>query len=969
MQIYIFNFFNAGLIEKEPFIAPSNFTKLFMYEKQFKTIQNNSLNFKCFVALIFCFYFTIGLKSQIPAGCTPFEFEIVKQSPNVSQASSSTSTGPGAFQTFYKVFLKTKNGSPLPPSWTFNYLSFDGKLNVNQFTSKINVFLTNTLNSVAPFAQYAPYLNVNENGEIAWLLGSGAPCQAGDATVTLPLNYALNTIQLFTIVVDGAPGDQISWASAGGAVHDCVTYHCDGLLNVISNNTSVVFPAPSACTPAKNLSFDYTPIGSAVAVSLNNLMPNVSVEKLDGVIHIQPVMNGLTDLDFTSQNYTGGPLMEVIRRKNPDGSFDFYYQLKQAWTPTTADATILLLQHSGGYNTSQGAQLVCSAAFGRVVSTNFPNPPLVCALGAIPNTLTVPGSPACGSRLLISTSRYVGPGCELGVKYVITHNAPAPIQLASLKLRFQFKLFNGVNSPGAPTTTLPCPSCGVLTDLSNNWYEYNYNQTNLTLSSGGQIIVPFNLNTDCISYFMLAAEAVPTGGSLCALATEFNPSEYPACNPQVIGSVRMANEALAPFYRVDLLSNTYAPNPPYTLFENHTDCAFDYSFCPDPATAPFQLKARLGTDWGVRPHCSCGVTTYDLVLITKHILGLQLLPSPYAIIAADANRSIASGNIYSTITSNDIIQVRRCILGLQKDYGLKSAEPWYYIRKNYVFPNPNNPFNPGTYIDANVSDVPPNGQLADYGKFIAVHTGDVNQSCNCGTNLLPGDDRSAGVEIGIDAQRIRKDGRTLTVPFHVSSASSLVAAQFGLRFDQSALRLREIVPNGSAKVSRAHFGAPEEGILNFAWSTPDGETPLPKQTTLFTLSFDLLEDHDPASLNKLVWLSGSALESLAYTADGANLPLRLDWQHMATAPAELRVSASPNPFIQSTPVHISVEIAQIATVRLTNVQGATLSTQQLNLPAGETTLDLEAAGYVLPGVYFLTVETPQAKVIRRLVKI
>ncbi|MFQ5445455.1 MAG: hypothetical protein ACE5FF_00840 [Saprospiraceae bacterium] len=34
----------------------------------------------------------------------------------------------------------------------------------------------------------------------------------------------------------------------------------------------------------------------------------------------------------------------------------------------------------------------------------------------------------------------------------------------------------------------------------------------------------------------------------------------------------------------------------------------------------------------------CGVTTYDLVLITKHILGVQPLGSPYKIIAADANK-------------------------------------------------------------------------------------------------------------------------------------------------------------------------------------------------------------------------------------------------------------------------------------------------------------------------------------------
>jgi hypothetical protein len=44
-----------------------------------------------------------------------------------------------------------------------------------------------------------------------------------------------------------------------------------------------------------------------------------------------------------------------------------------------------------------------------------------------------------------------------------------------------------------------------------------------------------------------------------------------------------------------------------------------------------------------------GVTTYDLVLISKHILGLEPLDSPYKMIAADANKS-------GSITTFDIVE-------------------------------------------------------------------------------------------------------------------------------------------------------------------------------------------------------------------------------------------------------------------------------------------------------------------------
>jgi hypothetical protein len=52
-----------------------------------------------------------------------------------------------------------------------------------------------------------------------------------------------------------------------------------------------------------------------------------------------------------------------------------------------------------------------------------------------------------------------------------------------------------------------------------------------------------------------------------------------------------------------------------------------------------------------------GVSTFDLVLINKHILGLEPLNSPYKMIAADANNS-------RSITTFDIVELRKLILGI-----------------------------------------------------------------------------------------------------------------------------------------------------------------------------------------------------------------------------------------------------------------------------------------------------------------
>ncbi|RME94857.1 MAG: hypothetical protein D6772_13995, partial [Bacteroidetes bacterium] len=49
-----------------------------------------------------------------------------------------------------------------------------------------------------------------------------------------------------------------------------------------------------------------------------------------------------------------------------------------------------------------------------------------------------------------------------------------------------------------------------------------------------------------------------------------------------------------------------------------------------------------------------GVTTFDLILVSKHVLGVQPLDSPYKLIAADVNRS-------GSITTLDVIQMRKII--------------------------------------------------------------------------------------------------------------------------------------------------------------------------------------------------------------------------------------------------------------------------------------------------------------------
>ncbi|MFK7934888.1 MAG: redoxin family protein [Saprospiraceae bacterium] len=57
-----------------------------------------------------------------------------------------------------------------------------------------------------------------------------------------------------------------------------------------------------------------------------------------------------------------------------------------------------------------------------------------------------------------------------------------------------------------------------------------------------------------------------------------------------------------------------------------------------------------------------GVSTFDLIKIRKHILGLETFDTPWQFLAADVNGS-------GTISTADLIRIRKVILGIDADFG------------------------------------------------------------------------------------------------------------------------------------------------------------------------------------------------------------------------------------------------------------------------------------------------------------
>ena len=135
------------------------------------------------------------------------------------------------------------------------------------------------------------------------------------------------------------------------------------------------------------------------------------------------------------------------------------------------------------------------------------------------------------------------------------------------------------------------------------------------------------------------------------------------------------------------------------------------------------IVPAAGYQYGITPSRNQdplnGVTTYDLALISKHILGTASLDSPYKIIAADINQD-------GKVTTYDLLLLRKLILGITDT--LPNGKSWRFIPTNYVFPNPNDPAHPTVPESVLV----PNTFDTNWGdhRFIGIKIGDVDFSAD-----------------------------------------------------------------------------------------------------------------------------------------------------------------------------------------------------------------------------------------------
>lgn len=344
-----------------------------------------------------------------------------------------------------------------------------------------------------------------------------------------------------------------------------------------------------------------------------------------------------------------------------------------------------------------------------------------------------------------------------------------------------------------------------------------------------------------------------------------------------------------------------------------------------------------------------GVSTYDLVLITKHILGVNPLNSPYKLIAADVNKS-------GTITTFDLVTLRKLILFVVDEFPNNTS--WRFIPTDFDFANPANPFETSFPEVININNIANNVPNAD---FVAIKVGDVNNNASLSAGL---DDRNATETFVFQTNDISlKAGETYTVDFSAKELA-ILGYQFTMDFDQEALDFVEILP-GQANTENFGLNLLEEGVITSSWHNGD-ITKINARDILFSLVFTAKLD---AQLSDLMNLNSSYTQAEAYNSKGEIVDIELEFNGVSNTNQFELYQNSPNPFNGNTKIAFQLPTPSTATLTISDVNGKVVEVIKGDYSKGYNEINIDQKSLGANGVFYYQLDTQNYSATRKMISI
>ena len=330
-----------------------------------------------------------------------------------------------------------------------------------------------------------------------------------------------------------------------------------------------------------------------------------------------------------------------------------------------------------------------------------------------------------------------------------------------------------------------------------------------------------------------------------------------------------------------------------------------------------------------------GVTTFDLVLISKHILGNEPLSSPYKEIAADANNS-------ETITTFDIVVLRRLILQIDTEFqGTQTS--WRFVDAYHTFPNGTFPF-PEVMNASNMQ-----GGV----DFVAVKIGDVNGSASP-NQLLGTDTRTFAGDLvfKLEDQQIAA-GEEFTVDFKAQDFNQTLGYQFSLGFDNTKVSFVDVATH-MTNLDESNFGFAllEEGVITTSWNHHEAVT-LENDEKIFSLTFTA---NEALNISEILKINSRYTPAEAYDNNDIYDVALAFGNEIVSNQFEVYQN-TPNPFKATTTISFNLPEAVPTSLKIFDVAGQLLKSMELEGTKGYNSVEINRSEFSATGVLYYQVET------------
>ena len=363
-------------------------------------------------------------------------------------------------------------------------------------------------------------------------------------------------------------------------------------------------------------------------------------------------------------------------------------------------------------------------------------------------------------------------------------------------------------------------------------------------------------------------------------------------------------------------------------FNVDTDGNGNYAF---PSMAP-------GGNYVINPYSDenplMGISTIDLLIIQRHILGIAELDSPYKQIAADVNKD-------NVIDGVDLVELRKLILGIYTE--LPENDSWRFIDESFQFSVAQSPLVQNFVEDYEIVGLNQNMGV----NFIAVKVGDVDGTVDA--NLLNGgavqsNSSRAELEIGIAEFGNRAD--TQTIPVTLTNSRAIGGFQFELDFNSMALEVIE-VKGSNIELNETNYRITDNSIV-ISWNGDE-------ELDLIELEIIVQGNMVAQAQGNLFSLSKNVLNAEIYDTDLLTQGLEIgNTKGMNTT---MLLENNPNPFNSETEIRFFLGQKSAVDFLITDIQGRVVKSFDSEYEAGQNTYVVRKSDLTNSGIYYVTMKT------------